>query len=122
MKLVRFGSKGQEKPGILDQDGVIRDLSGVVSDIGPEAINPRGLSRLSDLNLAALPEVEDGIRLGPCVAGVGKLMCIGLNYKEHVREAGMQTPAEPVLFGKFSSSLSGANDDLVIPRDSVKTD
>jgi len=122
MKLVRFGDKGREKPGILDRHEIIRDLSGVVRDIGGEDLGPQALARLLRLDLAELPEVKGNIRLGPCVAGVGKLMCIGLNYKEHVREAGMDTPVEPVLFGKFPSALAGANDDLVIPRNASKTD
>ncbi|HED14592.1 MAG TPA: FAA hydrolase family protein [Gammaproteobacteria bacterium] len=122
MKLVRFGNRGCENPGILDSDGIIRDLTGIVADIGADVISPRGLTRLADMNLASLPVVDGNVRLGPCVAGVGKLMCIGLNYKEHVREAGMQTPAEPVLFGKFPSALAGANDNLVIPHDATKTD
>ena len=122
MKFVRFGNKGGERPGVLDQHGTIRDLTGIVTDIDADALRPQGLAQLSDLDLATLPSVDNNVRLGPCVAGVGKLMCIGLNYQEHVREAGMATPTEPVLFSKFPSALAGANDDLVIPRDSFKTD
>lgn len=122
MKLLRYGLKGKEKPGMLDEEGKLRDLSGVVPDIDPQAISPANLAKIRDIDPATLPLVEGSPRLGPCVTGVGKFMCIGLNYSDHAAESGMDVPTEPVLFMKATSAISGPNDDIVIPRNSVKTD
>ena len=122
MKLLRYGSAGAEKPGVLDSEGRIRDLSGVIPDIVGEALLPESLDVLRRLDLAALPLVSDSSRLGPCVASVGKFLCIGLNYSDHAAESGMAVPAEPVLFMKATSAICGPNDNVVIPRNSQKTD
>jgi 2-keto-4-pentenoate hydratase/2-oxohepta-3-ene-1,7-dioic acid hydratase in catechol pathway len=122
MKLLRYGLPGQEMPGMLDKEGKLRDLSGVIADIGPMAISPEGLAKLRAIDPASLPLVAGAPRLGPCVTGVGKFMCIGLNYSDHAAESGMLVPAEPVLFMKATSAISGPNDDIVIPRGSKKTD
>ena len=122
MKLVRYGNAGSEKPGILDSAGRIRDLSNHVTDIGGEAISPAGLARLAALNVESLPRVEGKPRLGPCVAGTGKFICIGLNYADHAAESGMAVPPEPVIFMKATSAIVGPNDDVEIPRNSVKSD
>jgi 2-keto-4-pentenoate hydratase/2-oxohepta-3-ene-1,7-dioic acid hydratase in catechol pathway len=122
MKLLRYGSPGAEKPGVLDSAGRIRDLSGVIPDIAGEALLPEPLDILRRLDLAVLPLVSDSPRLGPCVGSVGKFLCIGLNYSDHAAESGMGVPAEPVLFMKATSAICGPNDDVVIPRNSQKTD
>ncbi len=122
MKLLRYGPKGGEKPGLLDAGGRIRDLSGVVDDIAGDALLPDSLGRLAALDPAALPLVEGTQRVGPCVGRVGKFMCIGLNYSDHAAESGLAVPAEPVLFMKATSAISGPYDDLEIPRGSTKTD
>ena len=122
MKLLRYGPKGAEKPGLLDADGRLRDLSGVVADIGGEVLLPDGLARLAALDPRSLPPVETDVRLGACVAGVGKIVCVGLNYAEHARESGIEVPPEPVLFMKATSAINGPYDDLEIPRGSTKTD
>ena len=112
MKLLRYGPAGQEKPGMLDRDGGIRDLSGVIPDLGPAALSPAALDKLRKLNPASLPAVPGTPRLGPCVAQVSKLVCVGLNYVDHAKEGGMQIPTEPVLFLKAVSSISGPDDDV----------
>jgi 2-keto-4-pentenoate hydratase/2-oxohepta-3-ene-1,7-dioic acid hydratase in catechol pathway len=122
MKLVRYGTAGQEKPGVLDGDGVIRDLSGRVPDIGGDALLPETLTRLKAIDPTTLPRVDGSPRIGPCVAGVGKFLCVGLNYSDHAAESGMKVPAEPIIFMKATSSIVGPNDDLAIPRGSQKTD
>lgn len=122
MKLLRYGEPGAEKPGILDGDGNIRDLSGVVSDIAGEALSPEWLSRLAATDPDTLPVVGGAPRLGPPVAGTGKFICIGLNYADHAAEAGMTPPSEPVIFMKATSAICGPNDPIVIPRGSKKTD
>jgi 2-keto-4-pentenoate hydratase/2-oxohepta-3-ene-1,7-dioic acid hydratase in catechol pathway len=122
MKLLRFGTKQQEKPGALDSDGNIRDLSEVVSDIGGSALEPESLDRLRAIDLSQLPIVLGSPRIGPCVASVGKFLCIGLNYSDHAAESGMAVPTEPVLFMKATSAICGPNDNVVIPRGSQKTD
>lgn len=122
MKLLRFGMPGIEKPGALDPAGKIRDLSQIVSDIGGDVLLPQSLEKLSRTDLSKLPTLEDGIRLGPCVHGVGKFICIGLNYSDHAAESGMAVPDEPVLFMKATSAICGPNDDVVIPRGGKKTD
>jgi len=122
MKLVRFGPKGSEKPGLLDQDGQVRDLSGKVADIGGQALLPEGLKALSGINPADLPLAPKDARLGPCVGGVRKVLCIGLNYRMHAAETSSEVPAEPMLFQKAVSAIGGAYDDIAIPRTSTKTD
>ncbi len=121
MKLMRVGQPGQEKPAILDRDGKVRDLSAHVTDIGGAAISPEGLSKIAALDLSTLPELEAS-RIGPCVAGTGKFICIGLNYSDHAAESGMAVPPEPVIFMKATSAIVGPNDDVLIPRGSEKTD
>ena len=122
MKLLRFGNRGQEKPGALDSEGQIRDLSGVVADIAGAALLPDSLERLRQIDLHTLPLVTGSPRLGPCAGSVGKFLCIGLNYSDHAAESGMAVPAEPVLFMKATSAICGPNDDVVIPMGSQKTD
>ena len=122
MKLLRYGSPGQEKPGLLDAQGRIRDLSGTVRDIAGDTLLPESLDRLRRMDTATLRAVDGNQRLGPCVAGVGKFICVGLNYSDHAAESGMKVPAEPIIFMKATSSIVGPNDDLVIPRGSEKTD
>jgi 2-keto-4-pentenoate hydratase/2-oxohepta-3-ene-1,7-dioic acid hydratase in catechol pathway len=122
MKLLRYGPAGQEKPGLLDREGKIRDLSGVVHDIDGEALSPASLDRLRRLDPASLPPVSGTPRLGPCVGGVSKVLAIGLNYRLHAQEAGMPIPTEPIFFLKATSSICGPNDDVIIPKGSVKTD
>ncbi len=122
MKLLRYGAPGQEKPGLLDADGVIRDLSGHVADIGGAALDPASLASLGRLDPKSLPAVAGNPRLGACVAGVGKFLCIGLNYSDHAAETGAAVPSEPVVFMKASSAVVGPNDDVLIPRGSEKTD
>jgi 2-keto-4-pentenoate hydratase/2-oxohepta-3-ene-1,7-dioic acid hydratase in catechol pathway len=122
MKLLRHGPRGQEKPGLLHSDGTIRDLTGLVPDIGGAVISDTGLAMLRGVNAGALPVVAAGTRLGACVAGTGKFICIGLNYADHAAESGMQVPPEPVIFMKATSAICGPNDPVIIPRGSVKTD
>lgn len=122
MKLVRFGARGAEKPGILDAEGTIRDLTGVVGDIAGATLSDEGLARLRGLDLATLPAVDAATRLGPCVGGTGKFICIGLNYADHAAESGLAVPSEPVIFMKATSAICGPNDDVLIPRGSEKTD
>ena len=122
MKLLRYGDKGQEKPGALDSEGEIRDLSGILDDISGTTLQPGTLSRLEKLDLNSLPLVSGDVRLGPCVANVGKFLCIGLNYRDHADETGAAYPEEPVIFMKATSSISGPNDAVIIPRGSSKTD
>lgn len=122
MKLLRHGAPGREKPGMLDADGIIRDLSAVISDLSGDALLPESLDRLGQIDPTSLPRVEGGQRLGPCVGRTGKFLCIGLNYSDHAKESGMAVPAEPILFMKATSAICGPNDDIVIPRGSLKTD
>lgn len=122
MKLLRFGPKGQEKPGLLDQNGKIRDLSSVVDDIAGDTLTDAGLAELRAIDPAALPEVSGETRIGPCVGRVGKFVCIGLNYVDHAAESNLPVPSEPVLFSKWTSAICGPNDDVEIPRESKKTD
>jgi 2-keto-4-pentenoate hydratase/2-oxohepta-3-ene-1,7-dioic acid hydratase in catechol pathway len=122
MKLLRYGPVGQEKPGLVDRDGKIRDLSGVVRDIDGEALAPSSLDRLRRLDPATLPLVSGTPRLGPCVGSVSKILAIGLNYRLHAAEAGAAIPEEPIFFMKAVSSICGPNDDTIIPKASVKTD
>ncbi|MFK4133883.1 ureidoglycolate lyase [Pseudomonas luteola] len=122
MKLLRYGEKGQEKPGLLDAQGQIRDLSGHVDDIAGQAITAEGLATLRNIDPSSLPVVNDSPRLGPCVGRVGKFICIGLNYADHAAESGLDVPKEPVVFNKWTSAICGPNDDVEIPRGSTKTD
>ncbi|WP_306120814.1 MULTISPECIES: ureidoglycolate lyase [unclassified Roseitalea] len=122
MKLLRYGEPGAEKPGLLDDDGTIRDLSGEIDDIAGDVLTPQGLSRLAGLDAASLPAVAGEPRIGPCVGHVGKFICIGLNYSDHAAETGMEVPKEPILFFKATSAICGPNDQVLIPRNSVKTD
>jgi 2-keto-4-pentenoate hydratase/2-oxohepta-3-ene-1,7-dioic acid hydratase in catechol pathway len=122
MKLLRYGPAGQEKPGLLDRDGKIRDLSGAVRDIDGEALAPASLDRLRRLDPASLPLVAGTPRLGPCVGSVSKIVAIGLNYRLHAQEAGAAIPTEPIFFMKATSSICGPNDDVIIPKNSKKTD
>ena len=122
MKLLRFGPLGSEKPGLLDADGKIRDLSGVVGDIAGEVLSDSQLQALRQIDPASLPLVEDSPRIGACVGQVGKFVCIGLNYADHAAEAGMDLPQEPVVFFKATSAICGPDDEIEIPRTSVKSD
>ncbi|MDI6025337.1 fumarylacetoacetate hydrolase family protein [Corticibacterium sp. UT-5YL-CI-8] len=122
MKLVRYGAIGAEKPGLVDLDGNIRDLSDHVADIGGPVIDPQELAKLSAIDTESLPLVAGETRLGACVAGTGKFICIGLNYSDHAAETGATVPPEPIIFMKATSAIVGPNDDLVIPLGSKKTD
>ncbi len=122
MKLLRYGPKGQEKPGLLDRDGVVRDLSGVIPDLRAEMLTPEGLAPLRELNPDTLPKVANPGRMAPPWAGMGKFVCVGLNYADHAAESGLPVPAEPVLFTKHTSTVIGCNDPVVLPQGSVKTD
>ncbi|PSL21089.1 MULTISPECIES: fumarylacetoacetate hydrolase family protein [Roseobacteraceae] len=121
MKLLRYGPKGHEKPGIVDADGVVRDLSGLVDDIAGEVLTDQGLAGIAEADLSSLPAVEVD-RYGPCVGGVGKFICIGLNYSDHAEESGLEVPPEPVIFAKATSAICGPNDTVEIPRGSKATD
>jgi 2,4-diketo-3-deoxy-L-fuconate hydrolase len=122
MKLLRYGAPGQEKPGVLAPDGTVRDLSGVIPDVAGESLLPETIERLRTIEIEKLPRVNELSRLGPCVGKVGKFICIGLNYSDHAAESGMAVPREPIVFMKATSSISGPNDDVVIPRGSEKSD
>ncbi|MFA7438018.1 fumarylacetoacetate hydrolase family protein [Castellaniella sp.] len=122
MKLLRVGPKGQEKPAMLDAQGRLRDLSGVVGDIAGDVLTPAGLDTLRALDPDALPLVEGSPRIGPCVGQVGKFVCIGLNYADHAAETGADIPKEPILFAKWTSAICGPNDNVEIPRNAKKTD
>jgi len=122
MKLVRYGRPGAERPGLIDPDGSLRDLSRVVADLTPAALTPASLRRLRGLNLARLPTVRGRPRLGCPLAGIGKMVCIGLNYTDHALEVGLELPKEPLLFIKASSAICGPDDPIVRPRDAVKLD
>jgi len=122
MKLLRYGPRGQEKPGILDQDGAIRALPAELGDIAGDLLSPEGLAKIAALDVATLPKVDGAPRIGPCVTRTGKFICIGLNYSDHAAESNMALPAEPVVFGKWTSAIQGPNDDVEIPRGSEKTD
>jgi len=121
MKLMRVGQPGHEKPAILDAEGKIRDLSAHVNDIGGDAISPEGLKKIAALDLSTLPVLTED-RIGACVAGTGKFICIGLNFSDHAAETGAAVPSEPVIFMKATSAIVGPNDNVVIPRGSEKTD
>lgn len=126
MKLLRYGAPGHEKPGLLDADNRVRDLSSVIADVAGDALLPESVERLKALDPAELPLVagspQSGLRLGPCVGSIGKFICIGLNYADHAAESGLEVPPEPVIFNKWTSAVVGPDDDVQIPRGSVKTD
>lgn len=122
MKLVRHGDAGRERPGLVDSDGILRDLSAHVDDIGGEVLSDAGLERLRALDPSGLPAVDGNARLGPCVGGIGKFMCIGLNYSDHAAETGADIPEHPILFMKANSAVCGPNDDVSMPRGSKATD
>ncbi|MBX9595428.1 MAG: fumarylacetoacetate hydrolase family protein [Roseomonas sp.] len=122
MKLLRYGPMGQEKPGLLDSSGTIRDLSGVIPDLAGDALSAAGLAKLAALDPASLPAVSGNPRLGPPVSGMKNFVCIGLNYADHAAETGAAIPKEPIVFLKSLGALCGPNDDVMIPKNSVKTD
>ncbi|MBO1503002.1 fumarylacetoacetate hydrolase family protein [Serratia proteamaculans] len=122
MKLLRYGAPGQERPGILDSQGQIRDLSQLIADLSGEALLPAALDKLRALDINQLPTVAGQPRLGPCVGHIGKFICIGLNYADHAAETGAAIPSEPVVFSKWTSAVVGPDDQVQIPRDSLKTD
>ena len=122
MKLVRYGADGQEKPGMIDADGTLRDLSAHVADISGATLGDDNIAKLRALDPATLPAVEGNQRMGACVGDIGKFMCIGLNYADHAAETGADIPEHPILFMKANSAITGPNDDVVMPRGSTKTD
>ena len=122
MKLMRVGAPGAEKPAIQAADGTIRDLSAHVADIGGAAISPEGLKKIASIDVNSLPVVDASTRIGACVAGTGKFICIGLNYSDHAAETGATVPPEPIIFMKATSAIVGPNDNVQIPRGSLKTD
>ncbi|WP_119458474.1 fumarylacetoacetate hydrolase family protein [Rhodospirillaceae bacterium SYSU D60014] len=122
MKLVRYGSVGQEKPGLIDSAGTLRDLSGTLPDIDGAALAPERLAALKAIDPATLPAVSGSPRLGPPLTGIGKIVAVGLNYSDHAAEAGLPVPSEPILFMKATTAISGPHDPVIIPKDSVKTD
>ncbi len=122
MKLMRIGAKGQEKPAMLDGDGIIRDLSPHIDDVSGENLSDAAMAKLRDIDPATLLEIPSDTRIGPCVGKVGKFICIGLNYSDHAAEAGMEVPKEPILFFKATTAICGPDDQVLIPRNSQKTD
>src|SRR5690606_2097944 len=122
MKLLRVGAKGTEKPAILAADGTYRDLSGVVDDIAGETLTPEGLAKIRAVDPASLPTLDKNQRIGPCVGNVGKFICVGLNYADHAAETNSPIPNEPILFAKATSAIIGPNDDVIIPKNSIKPD
>jgi len=122
MKLLRYGEVGRERPGAVDTAGHIRDISSVITDVAADALLPSSIARLRALDLSAFPLIGNDVRIGPCVAGVGKFICIGLNYSDHAAESGMAVPSEPILFMKATSAICGPDDGILIPRGSQKTD
>ncbi|MCG3268038.1 fumarylacetoacetate hydrolase family protein [Yoonia sp. I 8.24] len=126
MKLLRYGPDGQEKPGLLDELGQVRDLSAMMNDLSGDALTAQNIEKLRGLDLGTLPIVpgtpQEDLRLGACVGDIGKFICIGLNYADHAAESGLEVPPEPVIFNKWTSAVVGPNDDVLIPRGSVKTD
>lgn len=122
MKLLRYGQPGKEKPGLLDKSNQIRDLSGIIPDVAGESLTPESLKRIGAIDPTSLPLVSGTPRIGACVGRVGKFICIGLNYSDHAAESGMKVPTEPVVFMKATSAVCGPDDNVIIPRNSVKTD
>jgi len=122
MKLVRYGASGQEKPGLIDPNGGIRDLSGIVPDIAGETLSPDGLAKIRNTPMASLPLILDNPRIGPCVSKVGHFIAIGLNYADHAAETGLPIPKEPIIFSKAPSCICGPNDNTIVPKESTKLD
>ena len=122
MKLLRYGNIGNEKPGILDSEGKIRDLSSHITDINGDTISENSLNKIASIDISSLPIIPDGTRLGSCVGNSGKFLCIGLNYSDHAAESGLPVPSEPILFAKATSAIVGPNDNVEIPRNSSETD
>lgn len=122
MRLLRYGEAGKEKPGMLDANGTLRDLSGHVGDITGETLSPEGLKKLAAIDPASLPAVSGTPRLGCPIGAIGKVICVGLNYSDHAAETGMQVPAEPIIFMKATTAINGPNDTVIIPKNSRKTD
>ena len=122
MKFLRVGSLNREKPAIIEEDGIIRDLSSVISDLNSTTINQNTIEKIKKINLNKLPEINENIRIGPCVANPEKFIGIGLNYSDHAEETGMKLPSEPIIFIKANSCISGPNDNVIIPKNSKKTD
>ena len=122
MKLVRFGSYGTEMPGLIDESGQLYDLSSYVKDISGDILSKEKLTEISKINTKILPKIDNSVRLGACINNVGKFICIGLNYADHAKEAGMKVPPEPVIFMKATSAICGPTDPILLPKDSVKTD
>lgn len=122
MKLLRVGAKGAEKPALLAADGSYRDLSSIVPDLAGDALTPEGLAKIRAADPARLPELDKGQRIGPCIGHVGKFICVGLNYADHAAETGAAIPKEPILFAKATSAICGPNDDVIIPKNSIKPD
>lgn len=122
MKLLRYGEPGQERPGLLDSDGRIRDLTDLIGDLSGTALSPESIAHLQSQDVNSLPLVEGNPRLGPCVGKIGKFICIGLNYADHAAETGADIPKEPIIFNKWTSAIVGPNDNVEIPRNSKKTD
>ena len=122
MKLVRFGSNGNEMPGLIDESGQLFDLSTYVKDISGEILSEDKLEEISKINTNILPKIDNSVRIGPCLNNVGKFICIGLNYADHAKEAGMEVPPEPVIFMKATSAICGPTDPILLPKGSVKTD
>jgi 2-keto-4-pentenoate hydratase/2-oxohepta-3-ene-1,7-dioic acid hydratase in catechol pathway len=122
MKLLRYGNPGQERPGILDNNGKVRELGSVVSDINGKTLSEESLKKIASLDINSLPLVNEPVRFGPCINGVGKFICIGLNYADHAAESGVAVPSEPVVFMKATSAITGPNDNIIKPRNSTKLD
>jgi len=122
MKLLRVGPVGEEKPALLDESDIIRDLSSIIEDVNGASLGADSLANLAQIDISQLPEVASSVRIGPCVGSVGKIICIGLNYTDHAEEVGAQIPREPIIFAKATSAICGPYDDVIIPRGSTKTD
>jgi len=122
MKFLRVGSLNREKPAIIEEDGIIRDLSSVISDLNSTTVNQNTIEKIKKINLNKLPEINENIRIGPCVANPEKFIGIGLNYSDHAEETGMKPPSEPIIFIKANSCICGPNDNVIIPKNSKKTD
>ena len=122
MKLLRIGNKGKEKPAVLDDSGKIRDLSSQIKDLNPDNLNFKTIKKINNINLEELPEISNSERIGSCIAKPGKFIAIGLNYSDHAKETGAKTPSEPIVFMKASSSITGPNDNIILPIGSKKLD
>ena len=122
MKLVRFGSKDNEKPGVLDKNNKIRDISSIIKDFDPQNLNFNTLKKIKEINLESMPEIPNSTRIGSCITKPGKFIGIGLNFSDHAAEIGAEIPKEPIVFMKASSCICGPNDDIVIPKSSKKCD